>query len=221
MESWVSWLWYQFNFCLTYLFYTFGYSFKSTGSHHMPPSGAVLVIANHESFLDPPAVGLAVRRRIHYLARKTLFTNALFGKYLRSVGSVPVDQVGVAKEGMKTAIELLKAGKALLVFPEGERSWTGEMQAFKPGLLLILRKAPVTIVPVGIAGAYEAFPRTRKVPRFAPLFGSPTGVALACSVGKPIPPERYAEMERNELLDFLFQAVRAEVEKAEKLRLKA
>src|SRR5262245_44623570 len=183
MEGWLSALWYKFNFYLTYLIYTFGFSFKSQGSQHMPPDGAVLVLANHESFLDPVAIGLAVRRKVHYLARKTLFKNPLFGKYLRSVGCVSVDQEGVAKEGLKTSIDLLQQGKALLIFPEGERTWDGEMQAFKPGLLLILRKAPVTIIPVGVAGAHEAYPRGAKLPRLSPLFALPNGATLACSVG--------------------------------------
>ena len=73
MERWLSGLWYQFNFCLTWASFSLGFSFKSRGSHHMPREGPVLVIANHESFLDPLIVGLGVRRRLHYLARKTLF----------------------------------------------------------------------------------------------------------------------------------------------------
>lgn len=220
MDSRLSETWYSFNFCLTYLAYTFGFSFKSSGHHNMPQKGPVLVLANHESFLDPLAVGLAVRRRLHYLARKTLFNNPLFGNYLRSVGCVPVDQEGVAKEGLKTSIDLLQAGKALLIFPEGERAWDGVMQSFKPGIVLVLRKAPVTIIPVGVAGAYEAYPRKAPTPRFAPLFMPPSGAGIACSVGKPIPPERYQSMEREQLLQFLFQAVKSEVDKAEKLRLK-
>jgi 1-acyl-sn-glycerol-3-phosphate acyltransferase len=157
-----------------------------------------------------------VRRRTWYLARKTLF-KGIFGDYLRSVGCVAVDQDGVAKEGLRTSAELLQAGKALIVFPEGERTWTGEMQDFKPGISLVLKRAPVTIVPVGVAGAYEAFPRVAKVPRFSPLFWPATGAALAASVGKPIPPEVYTKMEREELLKFLFQKVKAEVDQAEKI----
>src|SRR5438105_2458435 len=109
MDSWRSRAWYDLNYCCVWLGYTLGFSYRSTGSHHMPRSGPVLLIANHESFLDPLAVGLAVRRKIHYLARKTLFKSALFGSYLHSVGSVPVDQEGVAKEGLKTSIDLLRA----------------------------------------------------------------------------------------------------------------
>jgi 1-acyl-sn-glycerol-3-phosphate acyltransferase len=159
MPDWRSALWYEANFCAVYTAYTLGLSFRSEGSQHMPRRGPVLLVANHESFLDPLAVGVAVRRRISYLARKTLFKNPLFGAYLKSVGCVPVDQEGVAKEGLKTSLERLANGDALLVFPEGERTLTGEMLPFKPGIYLLVKRANVPIVPVGVAGAYEAYPR--------------------------------------------------------------
>src|SRR4051812_38487228 len=98
MDSWQSRLWYDFNFCTVYSLFSLAFSYRSVGSHHMPRSGPVLIVANHESFLDPLAIGLAVRRRIHYLARKTLFRPPFFGNFLQSVGCVPVDQEGVAKE---------------------------------------------------------------------------------------------------------------------------
>jgi 1-acyl-sn-glycerol-3-phosphate acyltransferase len=217
MASWRSDLWYDFNFVMTWCLYTFGFSYRSEGSHHMPRKGPVLLVANHESFLDPVAIGLAVRRRICYLARKTLFANQRFGNYLRSVGCIPVDQEGVAKEGIKTSLDLLEAGRALLVFPEGERTPTGQMLPFKPGILLLLRRAPVPIVPVGVAGAFEAYPRHQAVPRLSPILYPPTGAAVAASVGKPIPPERFADMPREQILEELFGAVAAQVKRAEKI----
>lgn len=217
MAGWMSDLWYQFNFCTVYTAFTLGFSYRSVGSLNMPKQGPVLVIANHESFLDPLAVGLAVRRQLHYLARKTLFRSPVFGTFLRSVGCVPVDQDGVAKEGLRTSIDLLQAGKTLLIFPEGERTWTGQMQAFKPGLSLILKKVPVPIVPVGVAGAFEAYPRTKLVPRLSPLFWAPSGRDVAASVGKVIQPEAYAKMPREELLEFLFHRVQEQVDHAGRL----
>src|SRR5437016_4964293 len=149
MEGWRERLWYRFNFWTLFPSFTLGFSLRTAGSRNVPPDGPVLILANHESFLDPPIIGLAVRRKIHYLARKTLFRNPTFGAYLRSMGTVPVDQEGVAKEGLRTSVELLRAGKALLIFPEGERSPVGDMLPFKPGIHLVLRKAPVPILPVG------------------------------------------------------------------------
>jgi 1-acyl-sn-glycerol-3-phosphate acyltransferase len=217
MDSWRDRLWYRFNFWVQWPFMTLAFSFRDEGSQNVPRTGPVLLLANHESFLDPPLIGLAVRRKINYLARKTLFKPAAFASYMRSMGTIPVDQEGIAKEGLKTSIDLLRSGKALLVFPEGERTLSGEMLPFKPGIQLVLRKAPVPIVPVGVAGAYEAFPRKALLPRFSPLFWSPTGASVAVSVGKPIPPERYQAVGRDELLGLLFDEVQAQVRRAEKM----
>jgi 1-acyl-sn-glycerol-3-phosphate acyltransferase len=220
MQDRLSSLWYDFNFCAVWTGFTLGFSLRTEGSWHVPRRGPVLLIANHESFLDPLAVGCAVRRRIRYLARKTLFKPKFFGDYLTSVGCVPVDQEGIAKEGIKTCLDLLQAGQAILVFPEGERTLHGEMLPFKPGVLLLMKKAPVPIVPVGVAGAYESYPRTRRVPRLSPLFWPATGAGVAVSVGRPIPPQHFADMGREEVLKALFRAVEAEVKRAESLRRK-
>lgn len=217
MESRLSELWYNFNFYCTYFGYTALFSLRTEGSRNVPRSGPVLILANHESFLDPVAIGIAVRRRIWYLARKTLFASPMFGKYLESVGCLPVDQEGVAKEGLRASMDCLQAGRALLIFPEGERTLTGEMNPFKPGIALVLRKAPVPIVPVGVAGMYEAYPRQAKFPKFSPIWWPWTGGGVAVSVGEPIAPEKYQGMQREELLNFLFDRIKAQAARAEKL----
>src|SRR5262245_12571040 len=92
-----TWLWrryFDFMFGLTYAGFTFGLSYRSIGSRFMPRTGPVLVVSNHASFLDPVLVGLAVRRPVAYLARKTLFRNRLFSAVIRSLGAVALDQDG-------------------------------------------------------------------------------------------------------------------------------
>ncbi len=221
MDGWRDDLWYRLNYFWMYPVFTLGFSLRMEGCRHMPRRGPVLVLSNHESFLDPPLIGLAVRRKLRYLARKTLFGENLFTRYIRSVGAVPVDQEGMAKEGLRISIDLLQSGRALLIFPEGQRTPTGEMLPFKPGVQLILRKAPVPVVPVGVAGAFEAMPRHSIWPRPSPLFWPATGTALAVSVGRPLLPAQYEAVGRDGLLDFLFQAVQAQVHRAEKLLRKA
>jgi len=152
------------------------------------------------------------------LARKTLFKNRVLGAYLYSVNCIPVDQEGVAKEGLKKAVEKLQAGHAVLVFPEGERSWKGPMQPLKPGIQLLIKKAPAPIVPVGVAGAYEAFPRTSKYPLFSPMFLPANNKGpVAVSVGRPLDPKPLLEMSREQLLVELFNKIRAEQIKAEQI----
>jgi 1-acyl-sn-glycerol-3-phosphate acyltransferase len=200
---------------------TLAFSYRDAGSRNLPPRGPALLIANHQSYIDPLLVGLAARRHLTFLARKTLFRNRLFGAFLRSVNCVPVDQEGVAKEGLKTAVEKLQAGQAVLIFPEGERSWKGPMQPFKPGIQLLIKRAPAPVVPVGIAGAFEAYRRTATLPTLSPLFLPPRRKGtLAVSIGRPLNPKLLLNLARGELLATLFDAIRAEQIKAERLRLK-
>ena len=177
-------------------------------------------MANHQSFLDPPVVGLAVGRTIHYLAHKTLYAHPAFAWFLNSVNAHPIDQEGVATEGLRTIIELLKEGDAVLVFPEGERTWKGKMQPLKAGVHFLVKRAPVPIVPVGIAGAYEAYPRTSKLPKLSPLFLPATNHAVAAVVGKPLEPERMLKLTREEFLQTVFNAIQTVQLQAERLRRK-
>ena len=209
--------WYRFNFYCLFPSFSLLWSFRSEGSRNVPAEEPLLILANHQSFLDPPLIGLTVRRRIWYLARKTLFDSALLARYMESMGTLAVDQEGIAKEGLRASVERLQAGKALLIFPEGARTPNGEMAPFKPGIALVLKKAPVPILPVGVAGAYDAYPIRAKLPRFSPLFWPWTGASVAASVGEPIAPSRYQGMQREDLLTFLFDKVKEQVTRAEKL----
>jgi 1-acyl-sn-glycerol-3-phosphate acyltransferase len=94
------------------------------------------------------------------------------------------------------------------------------MLPFKPGILLLMKKAPVPIVPNGIAGAYESFPRSQLLPRLSPLFWPATGADVAVSIGRPLLPAHFAKLGREEILKDLFHAVQAQVRRAERLRRK-
>lgn len=220
-QDWLSYLWYESCYWGVMATATLGFSLRIEGRRNIPRRGPALLIANHESFLDPPLVGVAAPRPIWYLARKTLFTNRVFGAFLRSINCVPVDQEGVAKEGLKAGLEGLKAGQVVLIFPEGERTWTGRMQPLKPGLHLLVRRGGAPVIPVGVAGAFEALPRTRALPRLSPLFWPATGAALAAAVDKPLPAARFATMPREQLLTELGREIEAVRQRAERLRRKS
>jgi 1-acyl-sn-glycerol-3-phosphate acyltransferase len=222
MPPWITkGLWWDFNRGLAYAVYLFGWSYRCEGARHIPAAGPALLLSNHQSFLDPHAVGLAVpHRRIHFLARKTLFKHPLVAAYLSSLNVSPVDHEGVAKEGLKTVIGLLEAGEPLLMFPEGTRTHTGAMRPLRPGVHVILKRAPVPVVPVGVAGAFDAFPRTRKLPRFSPLFLPTTGADIAVSVGPALDGRELLKLSREQFLQTLFDAIQSAQRRAERLRRK-
>jgi 1-acyl-sn-glycerol-3-phosphate acyltransferase len=214
-------LWFGWWYFALLAYFTLGHSFRIAGRRNVPRTGPALLIANHESYIDPLLVALASHRHVHFLARANLF-QGFFGAFLRTVNTHPVDQEGFAREGLKAMIELLGAGWPVLVFPEGERSWDGVMQPFRPGIHLIIKKTHAPIVPCGIAGAFEALPRGRKlpIPSHSPLFLPPGKATIAVSVGKPLDGALFAKMPREEALAHLFEEVKKAQEHAEHLRRK-
>jgi 1-acyl-sn-glycerol-3-phosphate acyltransferase len=213
-----SWFLYEVGYWLSMTCLSVGFSYRFEGRRNVPRSGPALVLSNHQSFLDPMIVGCAARRHLCFLARKTLFRNRFFGDLIRRTNAVPVDQEGVAKEGLKAILHRLQAAEAVLVFPEGERTRKGDVQPLKPGILLLMKRLAAPIVPVGMAGAFDALPRTRHWPKLSPFFLPPTGADIAVSIGKPIPAERYRDMPREQVLAELHAELVRLKERAERLR---
>jgi 1-acyl-sn-glycerol-3-phosphate acyltransferase len=215
-----SWLLYEATYLASMLGMTIGFSLRTEGRSNIPASGPVLLVANHQSFLDPILMGLSSRRHLRFLARKTLFRNRFFAALISGLNAVPIDQEGIAKEGIKVVVEQLRLGQAVVVFPEGERTPDGLLHHPKPGVHLIIRLTEVPLVPVGIAGAFNAWPRWRKFPIPAPLFLPSQPGTLAVVVGKPLDGRRYARMPRPEALQELYVEINKVQQRAERLRRK-
>lgn len=213
-------IWYDGWFAVMASLFTGAFSYRSSGSQHVPRQGPLLIVANHQSFLDPILVGLAVRRHLSYLARKSLYRHHSFAWFIRTLNAVAVDQEGFARDGLMTVIDLLKKGRGVTIFPEGERTMTGAMNPLRPGIHLILRKAPCQILPVGIAGAYDAWPRWRAYPTPAPLFLPPTKATIAVAIGRPFCSSVYDNQPRDAVLQDLFRHIHDAHAAAEKLRRK-
>jgi 1-acyl-sn-glycerol-3-phosphate acyltransferase len=121
------------------------------------------LISNHQSFIDPLYLGLAIPRRAKFASRSTLIRGIL-GRYFRALGAIPLNREGVSLSGLKTVLAALGRRDALVYFPEGTRTPDGEIGTLKKGVGLIIRRAKSTVVLCGIAGAYEAWPRHSPVP---------------------------------------------------------
>ncbi len=142
-----------------------GWQVRHSGREHIPRTDGVLVAANHQSYFDPPLVGAGCSRRMNYLARATLFRFAPFKWLIHSLDAIPIDRDGIGLSGMRESLRRLKRGEMVLVFPEGGRTETGEIQPFLPGFAALAARSRATILPVAIEGAYQAWPIGRRFPR--------------------------------------------------------
>lgn len=166
---------------------------RRRGMKNMPAEGPVVLLANHQSHLDPLLIGCFMPRPLGYLARDTLFQGIL-GPMIRAYDAIPIDRDGSGLAGIRATLKRVKQGDAVLMFPEGTRSQDGKLQPLKPGFIALVRRGKASIVPLGIAGTFEAYPRGSKFP-------APRPVALVC--GKAIPPEELAKLDDDALLDLV------------------
>src|SRR3989475_9002854 len=143
---------------------------------HVPLAGAVLLVANHSSLLDPPLVGGVVPRQLSFLAKAELFQIPLFGALIRRLNARPVRREGADPGALRTAMRVLEEGGALLIFPEGTRGDEGAVRPAKAGAGMLAVLSGVTVVPVYVSGSGRAWPRGRRLARPAKgavTFGTP------------------------------------------------
>lgn len=138
---------------------------EGRGVEHVPREGAVLIVANHSSVLDPTIVGAVAPRQLSFLAKAELFRIPLFGRLIRGVNARPLRREGADPSALRVALRMLEEERALLIFPEGTRGEEGVLRAPKPGagMLAVLSGAPV--VPAYIRGSGHAWPRGQRLPR--------------------------------------------------------
>lgn len=143
------------------------YRTRVHGLRNIPDTGPVLLIANHQSYFDPPLIGCWIgRRQVDFLARGNLFKFKPFAWLISTLHATPIKQGAGDTGAMKEVLKRLSEGRAMLIFPEGSRTPDGSLQEFQRGTAVLLKRAHCTIIPVAVAGVFDVWPRTRKLPKF-------------------------------------------------------
>jgi long-chain acyl-CoA synthetase len=167
---------------------------SSKGLEHLPAERQWIIAPNHASFLDPSVIAAVLPRDALadvYWAGWTgyAFRNIFFRGVSRLAQVIPIDQDRAASSSLAFAAAVLERGKHLVLFPEGERSSTGELLELKPGLgMLAEHFSAVAVVPVWISGSLDAWPRDRSLPRRKPI---------SVTVGEPLSPRVVIEKTPN------------------------
>ncbi len=149
------------------LFSFFG-GLRFSGTEHLPAEGAALLIGNHRSWADPPAVLLSSARPPLFMANEFLFRIPLLGGIIRFYGSFPVHRGRLDREAIRMAEERLQRGHLLTIFPEGGTTITGVLYPFEGGAAMIAVRQNVPVIPFGITGSDRVLPMKRPFyPRYA------------------------------------------------------
>jgi 1-acyl-sn-glycerol-3-phosphate acyltransferase len=154
--------WYLLGYSLSKTIAKTFFSYRVIGAENMIEEGPCIIAANHCSYLDPPLVGVACKRAIHYLAKRSLLDWPILGPIFPQLNVIPVDQDNPERSALMGIIRVVRGGGAALIFPEGSRSPDGKIQDSQSGIGLVVAKTGAPVVPVRILGSYEAFPRGGK-----------------------------------------------------------
>jgi 1-acyl-sn-glycerol-3-phosphate acyltransferase len=191
-------LWYNFLRVLCRMLGVLLFAVRCEGRRHIPASGGVLVVSNHQSHFDPILVGLACNRRMNYLARETLFGFPPFRWLIHSLDAIPIDREGLGMAGLKETLRRLKREEMVLIFPEGTRTRDGRVAPLKPGFSVLVKRTGVPLLPVAIEGAFQAWPRWQMFPRLG---------VIQVQFGQPISPEEAARYDDRELVAVVQQRI--------------
>ena len=139
------------------------FQYRAYGQENIIEEGPAIMAANHQSYLDPPLVGIACKNELYFLARKTLFEKKLLGPLISRVNALPVDLSRGDLTAFRAVMNLLKEGHRTVIFPEGTRSLTGEIQQARAGIGMIIAKTLAPVVPIRIFGSFDAWPKGGKI----------------------------------------------------------
>lgn len=170
------------------------YRIRAEGLENVPKKGPAILAANHLSFLDSFFIPLVVKRRkVTYLAKADYFKTWKTSWFFKSAGQISCERGGGDKsqQSLEIALDVLKDGNLLGIYPEGTRSPDGYLYRGRTGVARLALAAGVPVIPVGLVGTEKVMPKDAKIPR---LWGR---TKVKVRFGKPIDISRYAGKEKD------------------------
>lgn len=142
-------------------------SFEGEENIPVPTSGALIIAANHQTYIDPVWISIPIRHRLLFLAWDRAFTWPVLGRLIRYLGAVPVNTANGRSAGSwRAALTALRSGDAVLIFPEGARAFAdGRLLDFKPGAVRMAIEAGAPVLPVTVRGANRIWPQGQRWPK--------------------------------------------------------
>jgi 1-acyl-sn-glycerol-3-phosphate acyltransferase len=141
------------------------WNLKLIGTENIPEESGLIIASNHQSYLDPFAISVPIKRAIRFLAWNEALNWPVVGKVMRVLGAWPLQLEGSDPAAIRRSHQWLREGGAVMIFPEGGRGQAdGSMVRFKAGAVRIALEARVPILPVTIRGANRVWPRGKLLP---------------------------------------------------------
>ncbi len=187
------------SYLLVFPVYRLLFRGRTAGNANVPLDGALVVVANHGSHLDPPLLGHALGRPVAFMAKAELFRVPLLGPIIRACGAYPVARGASDREAIRTATDRLEEGWATGVFIDGTRQADGRVNNPQPGAALLAARAGVPLLPVAIINSHRALGTGSQRMRLVPVH---------IRIGTPIPPPA---SRRRADLDLATEACREQI----------
>jgi len=187
------------SYLLVFPVYRLLFRGRTAGNTNVPVEGALVVVANHGSHLDPPLLGHALGRPVAFMAKAELFKVPLLGPIIRACGAYPVSRGASDREAIRVATDRLQQGWATGVFIDGTRQADGRVNNPQAGAALLAARAGVPLLPVAIINSHRAL---------GPGQGAPRLVPIHIRIGTPVPPPA---SRRRPDLDRTTAAVQAQI----------
>lgn len=164
---------YRLTWWLAYTVAAVLFRVRVEGRHNIPQKGGFVVAINHCSYVDPVIIGVAAGRELWYLAKAELFSVPGLGGLIRNLNAMPVDRRRGDRSAIMTWTQLLRAGRPVLIFPEGTRNKKPGFLQPRPGIGMLVSRTQVPVLPAYIAGTTRVWKLILGLERLTVRFGAP------------------------------------------------